>query len=220
MSEIEQPEKRIFTGGITGSGKTTFMARMFGESERLAIFINTNNEVLPEQYADIVFHDIEGFCQAINEHKGKHHLCLSPTVEHSLTKEDVSKIIDLLFEMGFKYNEKRQTPIIWCELYIDEIQEYQKKHQSNVEIDRVWKRGRRYGILGIAISQRPADVSHTVLTQSDIHYLFFLGDYEKGYFQAYGIPVFSDDVMEWIKQDFHYIKYERGEVTKYEPIQI
>ena len=87
-------------------------------------------------------------------------------------------------------------------------------------IARVWKRGRRYGIVGIAISQRPADVSHTVLTQSRTHYIFFMGIYEKGYFSAYGIPVFDEEYMEWIKQDYHYLKYEDGRIEKYDPIEI
>lgn len=211
-------EKHHFTGGITGSGKTVFASNLFGKSKRLAIYINTNNEVIPEQKADIVFHDIEGFCKAINEYKRARHLCLSPTTERDIEIRDIEKIIILLFEMGKKYNENRIEPIIWCELYIDEIQEYEGKRQHNKYIQRVWKRGRRHGIIGVAISQRPADVSHTVLTQSHVHYIFDLSGYEKAYFQAYGIPMFEEDVMEWIRQDFHYVKYEKGVITKYEPI--
>jgi len=216
---IDEPQKHIFVAGCTGSGKTVFSSSLFAQSNRLAIFINTNNEVLPEQKSDIVFHDIEGFCTAINKFK-KRKLCLSPTMEKDIEITDINQIIQILFEMGKNINENKISPFIWCELYIDEIQEYQAKHGKAPFISRVWKRGRRYGIVGIAISQRPADVSHTVLTQSETHYLFNMGVYEKGYFSAYGIPVFEQEYMDWLQQDYHYLKYEKGKVEMYEPIEL
>ena len=212
-------ENHTFIAGITGSGKTVFASDQFSRSHRLAIFINTNNEVIPEQKADIVFHDVEGFCTAINKYKTKR-LCLSPTMEHDITITDINNIIQILFEMGYKINENKTEPLIWCEIYIDEIQEYQGKMGKAPYITRIWKRGRRYGIIGIAMSQRPADVSHTVLTQSKTHYIFDMGQYEKGYFESYGIPVFEPEYMEWLRNDYHYLKYEKGEVTKHEPITI
>jgi len=220
MIMIEEPQTHTFIGGCTGSGKTVFASKLFQQSNRLAIFINTNNEVLPEQKSDIVFHDIDGFCHAINHYKKATRLCLSPTMEKDITIGDINEIIQILFDMGKNINENKIEPTIWCELFIDEIQEYQAKHGKAPYITRVWKRGRRYGIIGIAISQRPADVSHTVLTQSETHYLFNMGIYEKGYFSAYGIPVFEDEYMEWLQNDYHYLKYEKGKVTMYEPVEI
>ena len=39
------------------------------------------------------------------------------------------------------------------------------------------------------MSQRPADVSHTILTQSKDHVIFYIGSYDHPYFKKYKIPI-------------------------------
>lgn len=212
-------ENHTFTAGITGSGKTYWCSEQFALSERLAIFINTNSEKQPETKCDVLVHDVDGVIEAINQF-GKQHICYTPSVDREIEPEDLEQIIDLLFKLGLEINKDKKQPLIWCELYIDEIQEYEgKRAKTGSRIRKLWKRGRRYGIIGIGISQRPADVSHTVLTQSRTHVIFQLGVYEKGYFEAYGIPAFEEAIEEHLAKNYHYIIiHDKGEIELHEPV--
>lgn len=76
----------------------------------------------------------------------------------------------------------------WGDLWlvIDEAQTYAPK---NVPSPLSWiaTRGRVHGIKGIWVSQRPAAISHTLLTQARYHYLFYLGAFEDVYLRTYGL---------------------------------
>ncbi len=114
--------------------------------------------------------------------------------------QEIGVVIRMLFAMGtIAKREQKKRPDIWCTVYIDEIQEFGEK-QGHPIIHRLWKRGKGYGIRGVGMSQRPADVSHTVLTQSDDHVIFYMGGYEQPYFQTYKIPI--QDHMEHLSTEY------------------
>lgn len=89
-----------------------------------------------------------------------------------------------MFNVGNKINTEEIYHIF--DLYIDECQE------DWIGLRDIAVRGRRYGIRMIAITQRPALMNspdkRSVVTQCNEHVIFTLGDYEKLYFDRYGIP--------------------------------
>lgn len=217
MSEsLVDLEERFFVCGITGSGKTTFCTKVYDNLDTLCIYINTSDEVLPEQHSDAIVNTPDQIAYAINKKCKK--ICLSPQREKDITEKDIEQIRDILFAMGQKINEKRREPLIWCHIFIDEVHEYSSVHRKNVKIDSIWKRGRRYGIIGVAISQRPSDVSHTILTQSRTHIIFEVSPYEVPYFSHYRIPI--EEHQEWVEQKYHFLVFDGARVKRAKPIKI
>ena len=208
--------ERIFICGATGSGKTTLASKLYEQETTLCVFINTNFEYIPEGYSQAVVSDVETLVEAINE--GYTKICFNPTSEKDITVSEVVYIKRVLFNLGKSINEKRKKPKIVAHLFIDEVQDYSSKYKQNREIDSIWKKGRRFGVIGIAMSQRPADVSHTILTQSKYHVIFRLGTYEYEYFGRYHIPV--EEFKEHISKDYHFIVWDGYSIEEYDPIEI
>lgn len=71
-------------------------------------------------------------------------------------------------------------------LVVDEAQTYAPKNAPS-PLNWIAARGRSHGIKGIWISQRPAAISHVLLTQARFHYLFYLGAFEDQYLRGYGL---------------------------------
>jgi hypothetical protein len=204
--------------GITGSGKTVLAAKLFTEQPTLCIFINTNAEIFPERNAQVIIHDVDGFKKAWNDYHARK-ICYSPTASEDIKTEDVEELVSLLFQVGKAINKESREPTIWCTLFIDEIQEYSSKFKKSTKIDGIFKRGRRFGIVGVAISQRPAEISHTILVNCHEHIIFQVSQYETEYFSTYHIPVF--DVPEadaWVKRSFHYLIWNGVEFKYCEPV--
>lgn len=208
--------ERVFICGATGSGKTTLASKLYDEETTLCVFINTNFEYMPERYSQAVVSNLGDIVNAMNE--GYTKICFNPTSQKDITANDVVYVKRLLFNVGKSINEHRKKPKIVAHLFIDEVQDYTGKLKKNAEIDSIWKKGRRYGVIGIAMSQRPADVSHTILTQSKYHVIFKLGTYEYEYFGRYHIPV--DEFEDWINKDYHFIVWDGYNIERYNPIEL
>jgi len=201
---------------MTGSGKTTFASKEYEELSLLCVFINTNLEVIPEQASQVIVHSPDEVIEAINS--GYRKICYNPKSDKEISPEEIDEIRRILFNIGIKINAKRRKPLVVAVLFIDEIQEYSSLHRPHAGIDRLWKRGRRHGVIGVAISQRPADVSHTILTQCQHHVIFKLGTYEMPYFERYHIPI--EDHIEWLDKDYHFVIFDGQTVKRYYPIEI
>ena len=224
------PDERTVICGKTGSGKTVFAGWLFSNVGALAIYYNTQWEVRIEQKGDAIIEDLNGFRRAFN--KGYRKIVWNPNEDKDIATSELESLINTLFDMGRQINrEVKDTPKPFCYLFIDEYQTYSSKKKQNPNIDKVWTMGRRWGILGVAISQRPAEVSHTVLTQSPQHIIFFLGKYEKGYFDNYDIPIFkNDEYADWISRGwgrgedkrnrYYFLVYDQVELEKYPPVEL
>ena len=198
--------------------KTTFNVSIYKKLDTFCIYVNTNDEVAVENASDIVIHRIDDLIYIINnmEKIRAKKICFSPPANRDITEKDVETVVHILFRLGSKINEKRKQPIIWCHIFIDEIHEYSSVHRKNKTIDQLWKRGRRYGIIAVGISQRPSDVSHTILTQSKNHVIFKVSPYEVPYFTHYHIPI--DEFEEHIKKDYHFVVFDGYSVKEAPPI--
>lgn len=214
--------------GITRSGKTYFADWMFRNVSGLAVYYNTQLEVKIEQSSDVWVDNFNDFRKAYN--KGYRKICFNPNEDEEVALEELILLIDTLFSMGRAINKNAvETPSPFVHLFIDEAHEYSPKQSPNPKIDRVFKRGLRWGIVGVAISQRPAEVSHGILANCDNHVIFRCGDYEMPYFQRYKIPISkgkgeSDEGASasylWLKQKYHFVVYSEGEIEMYPPIEV
>ena len=82
-----------------------------------------------------------------------------------------------------------------------------------------------YGIRAVGISQRPADVSHTILTQSLYHVIFYIGDYDHPYFRKYNIPIepqleVTDEYPEGFLEfrSYRFVIWDGTTMTRYDKV--
>lgn len=199
-----------FICGVTGAGKTYYARRMFEQSDRRCIFVNTTEDLEVNRSADFVSSDQKECLKALQEGKRK-------VVWLPKTNRDIRLMKDYLFRVGLKINTDEIYHVF--DVYVDE------SHDGWIGLQDMATRGRRHGVRLISISQRPALTDHTILTQSNEHIIFALGDYEKLYFERYNIPYAEHkDYLsprvegEELHYPYTYIKFRGGQAERYEPV--
>ncbi len=220
MDEVIDFDAHVSVVGKTQSGKTVFVAKYFEENDGVNIFFNLNEIYAVEQAADHIVSTVNEVYEIINNlEQNDVRICFNPEeAGEDITIEQVASIINMAFGIGAvaKRQAKGNAPN-WCTIIIDEVQTYGEK-AGHPAIHRLFKRGWSYGIRGVAISQRPADVSHTILTQSMYHVIFFVGDYDHPYFRKYGIPI--EEHMEHIEfRSYRFVIWDGDTITRYDKVQ-
>ena len=202
--------------GATSSGKTYFAANMFQNMNNYNIFVNTQYEPVIIQSGAIVVNSVDELCTALEE---KHNnIVYNPEYDDPVQqREEVAKIIDVLFGLGKIINSSGDR-LIWCHLYIDEVHLFSSKKSPYARIDRIATQGKRHGVVGVFISQRPALVSQTLITQSDLQVIFRCNSYEIPYFERYGYPI--SDYQDWLNKDYHFIVDDGKTIIKMRPIKL
>lgn len=179
-------DKHIFICGITGSGKTTYALKLFRRFRGFKVFTNTQYEPAVEK-AGVVCNNVDEIAYAFNTYKNA--VIFNPP-ERPI--EEIERLRKLLFTLG-KLVEKERP---WCLVVFDEA------HNFGDALDLWFTQGRRWGVKCIAISQRPALTSHTILTQCDVHVIFKVSPYETPYFERYRIPI--DEIEPHINKRYHF----------------
>ena len=103
-----------------------------------------------------------------------------PSTRLNIQGQEISFLIEQLFENGNFGKDK------FIYFVVDEVHLFIK--ESLMEICRIATGGIRYGIHGIFLSQRPANISNTLMTQS-CEMLIFFCNMESQYFKNYAIPI-------------------------------
>lgn len=216
MIEFEQ---HVFIGGKTGSGKTVFASEYFRNLDGLVVFFNTNEAYVVEDSADEVITSVQELTELINETKVNDlKICYNPELAgEDISIEEVATVINMFFAIGSVAKKQiRGDPETWGTIIIDEVQTWGEK-QGHPAIHKLWKRGRSYGIRAVGISQRPADVSHTILTQSFEHVIFYIGDYDHPYFKRYNIPI--EEHMDHIEyKSYRFVIWDGTNITRYNKV--
>jgi len=203
--------------GATSSGKTYMAGHLFASLPNWNIFFNTQFEpVLHKKFGGYEVTGISALTKALED---KHRrIVYTP---HSETPQgqqaELSEIIDILFAMGRIFNTKGDR-VIWCHLYVDEVHLLSPKKAPFDRLDRVATQGKRFGVIGVFISQRPALVSQTLITQSDKQIIYRCNTYEIPYFERYGYPI--ADHFDWLDQDYHFILDDGRKITRMNPIKV
>jgi hypothetical protein len=200
-------KNHTFVGGITGSGKTEYGMHLFENADKYRIFLNTNEEPKVESLG-YATKDVEELIDLLKQDKKK--LIYNPPF-----KGDNLKLLkETLFAIGKIMAGKRRR--IWCYLFIDEIHLLAGKMQQSV-IEDFFTRGKRYGIVCVAMAQRPALVSQTVLTQCYYHILFECGRWEEPYFKNYKIPI--EEIKDHLEKPYHYCIVSPNQIWYKAPIE-
>lgn len=164
--------------GKTNSGKTTFSKMLHENTDKFSIFFNSQDE------------DVEGYrthswkIDLLKEHKKinfiPHWTNEVSTVQLKQIVKDLRKITDKLGDRS------RKTRFI---IFVDESHEIAPQGLRSTPLHFVFKRGTRYGITGVSITQSPAELDKAIVRQSAYHVIFEVNDFESQYFQAKKIPI-------------------------------
>lgn len=197
------PKRHIAVLGKTQSGKTQFSIKLYRDFPGISIFFNSQSIPNLRPISDITISSIEELREAIDF--GARKINFIPSENHVLARGQLIQIKRIIFNIGKTICADRED-IIWCRLFVDEVQNLVSKMESDPDLQALWKSSLRWGIEVIAISQRPAEVWLGVLAESDHHFIFMLKDYDLPYFKRYNIPI--EEAKEWLSTPYHFLFYD------------
>lgn len=192
--------------GRTQSGKTWAVNRILKNQNKGVLFFNTQLEELPG-YIDIDKNT--KFIQIKELLKKGYKLSYNPSTMLETQAQEITFLINQLFENG-NFNKKDSIFIV-----IDEVHLFVKEGLSQVQ--RIATGGIKYGLNGIFLSQRPAQISNVLMTQSSSMLIFFV-NMESQYFKNYEIPI--ENILQFIADNgtYSFCSYDFQKVENFKAI--
>lgn len=192
--------------GKTQEGKTYAVNHILKNQKNGVIFFNTQLEEL-KNYIKI---DKNTSFKVINDllKKGQK-LNYEPSSRLSIQSQEITFLINQIFE---NCNFSKSNYIYFV---VDEVHLFKKVALES--ICRIATGGIRYGVHGIFLSQRPANIDNTLMTQS-IEMIIFKCNMESQYFKNYCIPI--DEILLKIEQNgrYSFCSYNFSEYMAYNKI--
>jgi hypothetical protein len=204
--------KHCLVIGATGSGKTFWMARVADLYFHRFIFINPQLEVEVDKICNVAYEEPGELLEGVLD--GEKAIEFVPDENTDVALLQLEEIRRGLFDIAAEMNIEAGT--WWQNVIIDECQEYAWKGSRN-DVDNFFRRGRRFGIRSFALTQRPQNISSTIINNIQYQVIFRTGSYESPYFKTYKIPI--EEHQEWLKRDYHYILYDGFQVDRCIPIE-
>lgn len=170
MTDWRTNSHHVFISGATGAGKTTLAHEIYCNSHRVGVFFNP-------QYEQIRGKEVHSAIEMLDEmRKGNELLNYIPS---DVTSEGLEDEHDTIVQILFHLSKQSKTEFL---LISDEA------HELGDSLERAVKRGRRWGVKVLVLSQEARNVSHSVLTQVKNHvWVGKPGRFEKSYFKRYGL---------------------------------
>lgn len=204
--------KHCLVIGSTGSGKTFWMAYVADKFLNRFIFVNPQLEEVVDKICATGYDAPEEVLEGVTN--GEKSIEFVPDEDDEVALLQLEEIRRGLFDIASEMNIKSSQ--WWMNFILDEAQTYAWKG-SREDADNFARRGRRFGIRSWFLTQRPQNISSTIINNIQYQVIFRTGGYESPYFKTYKIPI--EEHSEWLKQDYHYILYDNFEVTECEPIE-
>jgi hypothetical protein len=192
--------------GMTQNGKTFTVSHLLQEQKRGVIYFNTQMEDLNGY---IKVDKNTKFSIILKLLKKNHKLNYFPSSRLNEQFNEITFLIDQLFENG---NFSKSNFIYFV---VDEAHLFKKK--SLESICRIATGGLRFGLHGVFLSQRPANLDNTIMTQSTDMLIFFCS-MESQYFKNYNIPI--EMILAMIKDHgkYSFCSYNFIIATVYDPV--
>lgn len=177
-SKVAGLEKHVSIIGKTNSGKTTVAKMLHENTDKLSIFFNTQDE------------NVEGYrCRKWDRKLLREHRKINfiPDWRPAVATVQLKNIIDDLRKITESIGDRsRKTRFI---VFVDESHEIAPQNVKGTPLHFIFKRGNRYGITGVSITQRPAELDLGIVSQADYHIIFEVNDFESQYFKKKNIPI-------------------------------
>lgn len=201
--------------GATGSGKTFFMANIANRFLSRVIFVNPQLEEVITKVCDVSTGSTDEVIEAITEG--------AKAVEF-IPAEDVDAAIDELAELRtdifaiaqeLRKENRIEDGAFWLDFILDEAQLYAWKGSRN-DVDNFATRGRHWGVRCWFLTQRPQNLSSTIINNVQYQVIFRTGSYESVYFKTYKIPI--ERYASWLRRDYHYILWDGIDAQECNPL--
>lgn len=165
--------KRVFACGVTGSGKTAFLARHFLDKEPRLLVVDNTGEWEERGTAPATY-GLAETAAALGEYarekaKSWRHIAYLDT-------EEVEELSARLLIPVPHIKRGYSAGVGGMALMLDEVDVFTPGGQSSAELRNLWRRGRHCGLSVYAATQRPANVSKEVTSQC--RYLVILRQHE------------------------------------------
>jgi DNA helicase HerA-like ATPase len=198
--------------GATGTGKTWWMSKVAIRYFHRFIFVNPNLEEVVEKICAVKYYEASDVLSGLLE--GEIRIEFIPDEDSAVALEQLKELRLGLFEIASELDIS--SGMWWLNFILDEAQSYAWKG-SREDVDVFATRGRRYGIRSFFLTQRPQNISSTIINNAQNQIIFRTGPYETPYFKSYRIPI--EDEGEWLKKKYHYILYDGFAVYRCKPIK-
>jgi hypothetical protein len=197
--------------GTTSSGKSTLAKKLAHMSRRLCVCINAQAE---DGWPGREVRDAPTVADLVRGGK----VTWTPRDVADLQAQ-LPGLVGRLWAFGERLDpggaENRAAPRI--NLFFDEAQLYAPKGGPPGPVERVYTQGLRYGVVGVAITQRPQLLSHTVLSQSRTVALYRATGPDREYLDRTLAPIPEAD-WQFIQRPYHWLRLEAGVWTRQEPV--
>jgi archaellum biogenesis ATPase FlaH len=192
--------------GQTQTGKTYATEHILKTQKQGVIFFNTQLETLRGYIQINKFTSFKIIKNLLN--KGQK-LNYTPVPKLQIQEQEIKFLVNQLFEFG---NFSKEKNIF---IAIDEVHLFAKTSQQAIE--RIATSGLKFGLNGIFLSQRPANMSNTLMSQS-IEMLIFKCSMESQYFKNYNIPI--EKILGKIEKNgkYSFCTYDFTDVKEYNKI--
>lgn len=156
--------KHSYVCGLTQNGKTEFVINRLRKTPKPVLFFNPQHIKTPFMIAD----GRHSMGQIIRALKAGEKIDYRPSLDDETTALELKALINKLFESGFT----KQKNVIFA---IDECHISTRIYPAKAALVKMATRGLTFGLHGIFITQRPAEVPYTLFVQSDQKFIFRLG---------------------------------------------
>ena len=177
-NRLKNLEKHLSIIGRTNTGKTTVAKKLHDNTDLYSIFFNTQDEEV-KGYRTTVW-DVE----KLRDHKKINFI---PHHNNDMARVQLNEIVmDLKGITESIGDRSRKTRFV---IFVDESHEIAPNNVTGTPLHFIFKRGHRYGITGVSITQRPAELDLGIVSQADLHVIFDVNDFESQYFKKKNIPI-------------------------------
>lgn len=181
-------DKHEFICGATQSGKS-YYAEEKGRKWKKGgvIFFNPQDMDLKGYVKATMKNDLLQIIKMLNQGEKINYI---PRFTKEVAEKEIKYISQVLLQYHVKKKIKGKTLFI-----VDECQIYARSNSNN-PIEDVATRGLGKGLIGTFITQRPALVSNTLFTQSEIKTFFRLEKEEWAYFKNYDMVGIQNKIID------------------------
>lgn len=199
---IQFPDKHAAAYGTTQTGKTYGVQKSLLKVPEGVLFFNTNHTDHLRGYTKANKNiELETLLDAIRSGDKINYL---PSRESRWA--EVAAISEAILETG-----KLNCRIVYDETHLMYLNPDKMKRRSQAAVEEVVTTGLSKGMKAIFITQRPALLDNTLMTQSEFK-VFYRTEDETPYLKKYGVP--AEEIMKRLNEagEYAYCTYYRGEV--------
>ena len=170
--------KHLSIIGRTNTGKTTVAKKLHDNTDLYSVFFNTQDEEVKGYRTtkwDVSYLDKNKKINFIPHHN------------NDIARIQLNEIVQDLRGITETIGDRSRTPRYV--VFVDESHEIAPNNVTGTALHFLFKRGHRYGITGVSITQRPAELDLGIVSQAALHVIFDVNDFESQYFKKKNIPI-------------------------------